>query len=454
MTTASLIPPMPTLEPLQMLYVTNGSPLTAERWWLAHDYYQHRQNLHYQSLHRPGIVRGLGVQVISPPDTVSSELRDHRWVEVQPGIAIDLMGNPIVVEEPISFRITTEVIEHPITVYVVLAYVNPRHKQWSSIPADVVKEEFRINERTTPPAPQEVELCRLVLQDNQTALGNAVHVLTPTSHELNLCHRQWAQARAVYPVQVGFLGQAQESPHCDRIRALLSATTGLYPALASPPVVQEITLSSDVQLQHLTVLFIPYQQVDALSEKELRPLQQYVAEGGTVLVEYIDEPGSGPSLSELQRVQTELLTALNDLDNVEAGSDLDRMRQDLVTELGDCRAVTQAQLQAITQTLHGLMSPLGDAAPSVVPLPVDQPFCFDELPVLPTGPLQLQAWDGVVLVIGDLSAAWTSQQFDQPLARDTLRSAQELGINILYQASQRQQLKQAQMGSDLEVIPA
>ena len=187
--------PLPALEPLEMLYVTNGSLLTAEGWWQSHRYYQHRQNLHYQSLHQPGIVSGLGVRVVAAPDSVPSELRDRRWIEIQPGIAIDLVGNPLVVEEPMTFRITSEVIQqgsesttpHPssstsngaLMVYVVLAYVDPTAKQWQTQPTAVVKEEFRINERTTPPEAHEVELCRIHLTSNIEPLENAADVFNP-----------------------------------------------------------------------------------------------------------------------------------------------------------------------------------------------------------------------------------------------------------------------------------
>ena len=229
MSTAHRTPPMPKLEPLQLLYVTNGSPLTADRWWQAHHYYQHRQNLHYQSLHQPGIVCGLGVRVIPAPASMPAELRDRRWVEIQPGIAIDLVGNPIVVDEPVTFRITSEVIEAPVTVYIVLAYVNPRAKEWSGIPTNVVKEEFRINERTTPPAPDEVELCRIQLNHNWKPLKDAAQVMHPAPQALDLRSRQQVRVRSQQPVQVGLVNQPAASPYHDRLTALLQSIDGLYP---------------------------------------------------------------------------------------------------------------------------------------------------------------------------------------------------------------------------------
>ena len=99
--------PSPTIAPMQRQQVRDGLLLTAERWQRAHDYQRKRQNLHYQSINQPGIVCGLGVRVIPAPEEVAAQYRDNRWVQIQPGIAIDLEGNPIVVPHQINFRIAT-----------------------------------------------------------------------------------------------------------------------------------------------------------------------------------------------------------------------------------------------------------------------------------------------------------------------------------------------------------
>lgn len=454
MSPAQSTSPMPDLEPLQLLYVTNGLPLTAERWWQAHHYYQHRQNLHYQSLQQPGIVCGLGVRVIPAPETVPSELRDARWVEIQPGMAIDWAGNPIVVDAPTSFRITSEVIDQPVTVYVVLAYVNPRTKQWASLPADVVKEEFRINERTTPPDPDEVELCRIELRQNWEPLQQAAQVLNPTAHELDLRHRQQVRSRPQHALRVGLIDQLSDSsgtPLRQRLTALLQSIEALYPSMAGPAAVETVTLTAASSSNRLpaaasastcTVLVLPYSTVLALTDAQRMLLQQHIAQGSTLLIEYADTEEGLLRLSTLHTVRTELHKAIADLQDIDTESGLATMRQDLRAEQAACEAALQAQIQQIAQPVQQLLSdPTVSPTTSVL---TSQPFLFDALPQLPTGPLHLLAWEGVVLAIGPLSAAWTSQQFDQPLDRATLRASQELGINILYQASRRQQLVQAQ----------
>ena len=57
---------------------------------------------------QPGIVFGLGVRSIPAPEYASVQYRDGRWLEIKPGIAIDLQGNPIVVPELETYRIASE----------------------------------------------------------------------------------------------------------------------------------------------------------------------------------------------------------------------------------------------------------------------------------------------------------------------------------------------------------
>lgn len=56
----------------------------------------------------------MGVRVITAPAEAAAKFRDCRWLEIQPGIAIDLEGNPIVVDpstdklQPARFAIASE----------------------------------------------------------------------------------------------------------------------------------------------------------------------------------------------------------------------------------------------------------------------------------------------------------------------------------------------------------
>jgi hypothetical protein len=95
---------------------------------------------------------------------VIAQYRDGRWLQIQPGIAIDLVGNPIVVPEPIEFRISSEnLTPDSISVYLVVSYVNPE-KLRRKEQREIIQETFRIDEKTNPPGDLEVELCRILFR--------------------------------------------------------------------------------------------------------------------------------------------------------------------------------------------------------------------------------------------------------------------------------------------------
>jgi hypothetical protein len=81
--------PPPPIKSFERLQAADGLLINAERWRAAHDYHRLRQNAQYQSLNQPGVVCGLGVRDIPAPSQVEARYRDGRWVQIQPGIAIN-----------------------------------------------------------------------------------------------------------------------------------------------------------------------------------------------------------------------------------------------------------------------------------------------------------------------------------------------------------------------------
>ena len=194
-----------------------------------------------------------------------------------------------------------------------------------------------------------------------------------------------------------------------------------------------------------------YEEAIALTNSELEELQAYLVQGCTVVIEY-DDQDVLKYLNSLKTVQIDITNALADLQTLptdtSANSELHRIRQELQDELSACQVTFQHQIQTIGQRLHRWAQVLPDLtfapSPQSTAVLTQHPYLFDELPQLPTGPVHLLTDNGIILVIGSLSAAWTRQQFDAPLPRSTLRDAQELGINILHYASSRQQMIHSQ----------
>jgi hypothetical protein len=61
------------------------------------------------------------------------------------------------------------------------------------------------------------------------------------------------------------------------------------------------------------------------------------------------------------------------------------------------------------------------------------------LPIVNQHPVRLSIGGGIILVIGELASAWGLER-DLNLPRLMIRTAQELGINILHYAWKRRQL--------------
>ena len=72
-----------------------------------------------------------------------------------------------------------------------------------------------------------------------------------------------------------------------------------------------------------------------------------------------------------------------------------------------------------------------------------RPFLFAALPLVNQQMIQLLSGGGLILAIGDLASAWGLDE-ELSLSRVTIRTAQELGVNILHYAWKRRQLMNLQ----------
>lgn len=386
--------PSPSIKPFERLQVTDGLLMNAERWRRAHEYHRQRQSLHYQSLNEPGIVCGLGVHLIEAPNDVPTAYRDRRWLQIQPGIAIDLLGNPIVIPEPVEFRIASETMtEEPLMVYLVVSYVDPETLR-AQQQREFVQETYRIDERTHPPGELEVELCRILLSRDAAKLENPADVFFPGSNALDLRYRKQARSRSQ-----GFVNLAQGTSSIKQsssnLSYLLASLPALYPALSGPEQPVQISLPlKEQQVSGYDLIYLSTKQALSLSkqelQQELQAIKSYLDTGGILLIEApsINAARSIASLAEI------LETPLESLENL--------------------------------SRTHPLRT---------------RPFLFAALPEINKQPLQILTGGGIVLVVGELSSAWGLDR-ELSLSRSTIRTAQELGINILHFAWQRRQMTQ------------
>ena len=397
--------PSPPIEPFERLHIYDSLMMNAKRWLMSHNYHRRRQNFHYQSVNQPGIVWGLGVQLIEPPSSAPAKFRDRRWLRIQPGIAIDVEGNPIIVDRAINreFRIATETpLKGTLTVYLVVSYVepeNPDRKQES----ETIREWFRIDEKTSPPTPKEVEICRIEFAPDPVILQRPNDVFFPGINELDLRYRIKAKPRPEVVLRVAQMQHTStddwyDSPMqklSDRIGETLSylmqSVAALYPHLQGDSEVRSVNLQVHKEVIDYHLLYLADWQLLHLNEEEIYNLNNYLNNGGVVLIEAATN-------------NSYVLETLYDI-----------IKQQL--------EITLLSWQEISRK-HPLRT---------------QPFLFAATPKISDQQIEISQGGGVVLVVGDLSSHWGIDD-EILLDRNEIRTAQELGINILHFAWRRRQI--------------
>lgn len=435
----------PNPSPLKRLSVEDGLLLNAERWQAAHAYHGHRQNIHYQSLNQPGIVCGLGVVAISAPDNIPAKYRDERWIEIQSGMAIDLLGNPIIVPQPIEFHIASDAKEAPLLVYIVIRYVDPEklHKQKSQY---LLEETFRIDEKTSAAGEFEVELCRILLFPGTVEIVAPSNVFFPKGNDLDLRYRQQAMARPQGIVGVAFVPQGLPADEIilSAFSSLLHSVTALYPALGGEEV-KPSTLQTGAEAQQLDcdLLYLNYQQFTALKEAELEILKEYALSGGVLLIEFAtDKTETGELIILQQKLQKALA-------NFQEEEEFNQLRQPLQAELEATTKALDKNIERMTWLVRNVAEKLGESIIDSGSLgrhhPLrNQPFLFGQLPVINGQELKIFNWGGIILVVGNISSVW-GLDIQLSLPRETIRTVQEMGINFLHFAWKRRQLMQLQL---------
>ncbi|AFY32741.1 DUF4159 domain-containing protein [Calothrix sp. PCC 7507] len=393
--------PLPPTKILERLLVTDGLLMNADRWRIAHEYHRQRQNIHYQSLNQPGIVSGLGVCLISAPSEVPTNYRDRRWIQIQPGIAIDLAGNPIIVPQPETYRIATQTqSETSLTVYLVISYVDPERLRRSAT-ADILHETFRIDEKLSPPGETEVELCRILLPPGKVELENPADVFFPGSNQLDLRYRHQVRSRPQATVRVAQIANSAATERsAANLSYLLQSVSGLYPALNAQQI-EPINLEiKDInsQIKACDLLFLAIREAFSLNQEEFIGLKNYLDSGGVLLVDTSNDGDA--TISSILNLAQQLGHPIQDIKNM-------KLNHPLRTE----------------------------------------PFSFAALPSVNQEQIHLRYGGGIILVVGELSTAWGLDD-ELLLPRETIRTAQEMGINILHFSWKRRQIMQLLGASD------
>jgi hypothetical protein len=181
--------------PFKRINAFQGLMIDAAVWRDAHDYHREQLRLHHRALHGFGVVQGLDVGVVGTDNTLF----------VQAGVALDQLGNYIVVPQPIARRLETTVSG---LLYVVLRFVDePEPPDNGSAQSARVVEGFTLTVETQPPSGAYVELARFQHEPAAGPIRAAADPDKPGPNELDVRGRQIASvtggiiSNGVAPVQ-------------------------------------------------------------------------------------------------------------------------------------------------------------------------------------------------------------------------------------------------------------
>jgi len=167
--------------------------LTTEKDWNdAERYHIDKRRLHNKMMHSPGVVHGYQGEL-----RVTARARGDLSVEVQPGYAIDGMGNDLLIHDATIRNISLEEFKLPQTIYIVLRY----YEELTDFIAYKENLEYKGHRRvlesckvevsqTEPDITREVELARIHLEKGVNRIRDARDPANPQPNEIDLRYVQ------------------------------------------------------------------------------------------------------------------------------------------------------------------------------------------------------------------------------------------------------------------------
>ncbi len=167
--------------------------LTTEKDWNdAERYHIDKRRLHNRMMHSPGIVQGYSGDL-----RVTARARGDLSVEVQPGYAIDGMGNDLMIHDATIRNINLEEFKLPQTIYIVLRY----YEELTDFIAYKENLEYKGHRRvlesckvelsqTEPDISREVELARIHLEKGVNRIRDARDPQNPQANEIDMRYVQ------------------------------------------------------------------------------------------------------------------------------------------------------------------------------------------------------------------------------------------------------------------------
>lgn len=365
--------------PQQRLVAQEGMVVDVSTWNASHDYHALHHLRHNVALHSPGVIAGLEVVAWDPPD---------NSVVINPGVAVDSEGHTVIVGEPQRFQLQTGDAG---SLYLILQYREVPSGSGDSSAAQgsgYLLEAYRVEERRELPDGPYVELCRIQVSGNGTAVSDAADPDSPRPDEVDLRFRKAAGTLAAETIKVGII-PLEMTPegqilHFSGLMSLLKVINTTTPYLGE--YIGSVNLSQEIADCHLLV--VAGRQSFTLAPEWVLVVKSFLDRGGILLGEAC---GAGVTDSaDFRQSFLELAVTLEvEMTTIERGHRLLKS--------------------------HHLFAQAPDGA---------------------DGPSLLAAGGNLIYSAGDYGCLWDGGRPDAPVTREIIRSATELGVNMGAYASE------------------
>jgi hypothetical protein len=369
--------------PNKRIRAMDGMAVTADVWEDSHSFHRSAQRFHNLFSHGSGIVTGMEVIASEPADTS---------VYILPGVAVDTAGRMIAIAEPTAYDVGRQV-EGLLHIVLTFGESRPRSDGAQSTQEGAplyVHTEFGVQALPKLPDVPHIELARVKRQGRTSAIADARDAANPGPNEIDL---RWRRQNA--PSVPDTLGVAVFYAGMTDHRAG-AGVANLAQAVSQRSrfnVVVDNNAEITTGVDDYGLVVIVAQRAFQLSPEEHNTLQAYIENGGTVLFESSRRDASGTPTSDQSFV-------------------------DLANAFG-------VKIADAVKASHKVLK-----APNLF---LALPAGYEQ-----TAPT-LQAGGGVLISTGDYASLWQGERKGGPAFREEIRSAFELGENILHYAYERQQ---------------
>jgi len=283
--------------PTKRIKPVDGMIVTAKVWQDAHDFHRQSQGALTVLGHGTGIITGLEVIASDPPDTS---------VYILPGVAVDPLGQIIVLPQPTAYDIGHEMEGR---LYLLLSYGESRpqidREEESQAGAPLyVNTTFSIFARTALPDTPCVELARVNRSSRDAVFTNAQNPAWPELDEIDLRFRWQVGAPKPAGIAVCYLGEAGDRKQGQGVMFLAQALNGMSHCRVS--VTDNASLAPGVERNAL--IYLVGQGKFELSSGQINGLSNYVRKGkGTLFMESNDEASQTAFLDLLASIDLKLM---------------------------------------------------------------------------------------------------------------------------------------------------